>query len=582
MDTVRLPEMGCSGFLIRNTTTTGEPIGVQTAQHCGGVSQGETSNWLAGANGEPIIPYDAAVDVETGDVFGNMTDIGDIGQFALSSPEDRTRDLALGALEDQSIREVSADYPQMSPEEVAALKPGDVIYNSGWPADQVNNPGPRKRQAFAMSVLGTTTVTTTKGDTLNVLIAAVPESADGAECSFGDSGSAGFTVDSDGRPRIIGPLSTFDDFGLVLNHDNPTEAASARLWYENEFGVDLSGYAAVCGFAIGPLSPSTEVTPQVSAPEDPNFDPLTILERRYEADFFNPDFTRQVINGLVVIDGLKNSQYIDRPAVYYDPAQDVTLLAWYDPSAPDNLDIQAFYGSDSLRSIAIYSDNDGQIAPDLISSTGAVTPNEDTWPGSPGFTDTSGLHFGEQHFINPLKNDPATDLSQSTLSVVNGQLSVDLVPNVYHNQEVDDAAATAAFNDPGSIKEIVNGGVTLPIGSESLGTPVDRPYLYLPGDGSAVVGYSTTKDSGQLDTYFYPSLSDPKFYQDAENDPVTVKPVSGPVSFQGDPSGQTDGEYVDATGFGFGKLLTSTPLKPGPTYEVVVGKDGSLRMQPTS
>ncbi|HTB49043.1 MAG TPA: hypothetical protein VK712_03090 [Verrucomicrobiae bacterium] len=589
-NTVYLLPSGCSGFLIRNPA--GQPIGVQTAQHCGAMSQ-QDGDWGTNANGQPTVTFNSPMGVETGDTIDSLTDIGDITELALSAPTDATHDLALGALGDNSMPDVLANYNQMTPAQVAALQPGDVIYNSGWPQFEANNSGPRKREEFAMSVLGTSNITTTKGDNLNVLWAAVPESADGAECSFGDSGSAGFTLDQEGQPLIIGPLSGFDDFGLVLNQNDPAAAASARTYYENEFGVDLTGYSAVCSFDIGPLSTSSEVTAQVVAPEGPEGTPpptpLENLEQQYTADFFNPDFTRQVINGMVVITGLKGSRYIDRPAVYYDPSGDgTTLLAWCgdgDASSPDSLHIQALLGNDALQSVSIYSDNDGQTDPDLINSTGAVAPSNDTQPGTPGFTDANGLHFGIYNTDNPLSNDPATDASQSTLSIVNGQLRVNLVSNPYRNQEADEAAAVTAFNNPNAAKQVINGTVVLPVGSEETGTVINRPYVYYNSDdGSVVVGYSTTKDGGQLDTYYYPSPSDILFYPDSTADPVTVATLTGQVSFQGDPSGQTDGGYVTTYGYSFGQQVVNPPtdLTTGAAYQIVVNADGSLSMAPAT
>lgn len=274
-NTVYLTESGCSGFLIRDAES--QPIGIISAQHCGlEASQGHRSvdangNTTVGFGGEPF-------GVETGDNINSLTKVGNIGEFALDAPGDNTHDQVLGAFKGHSIEDVIANDPQMPPDAIAQLKTGDTIYNSGWPVNQPENSGPMERQEFAMTVLGLETITTISGLTLQVLTAAVPESKDGAECSWGNSGSVAFIPGPNGQPWIIGVASAFNDFGSLYNQGRPEVAAQVKAYYEDKFGVNLNGYAGVCSFSY--LPPSTSIGGEVLAGvySEPSYKPGPVYQ----------------------------------------------------------------------------------------------------------------------------------------------------------------------------------------------------------------------------------------------------------------------------------------------------------------
>lgn len=248
-DVVYLPALRCSGFLIRSEND--EPIGILTAEHCS--LRGIDGRWSKSKTGQTTLSFDQPFIAQTGDTMDNLTTVGEIRQFLLNSRYDTTHDMALGVFDGHTIKEVAARYKQISLPNVYSLKKGDVIYNSGWPVDQPNNPGPLKRQGFAMSVLGSANWAITNGDVLNLLVAAVPVSGpDGTECSWGNSGSAAFIVGPDGKPRIIGTASAFNDFGYLYNKGKPQDATAESNYISSTYNVDMAGYGAVCGFNYEP------------------------------------------------------------------------------------------------------------------------------------------------------------------------------------------------------------------------------------------------------------------------------------------------------------------------------------------
>lgn len=247
---VYLPALGCSGFLIRNQSDVA--VGVLTAQHCSMLaSEGRQST---GSAGEVQLDFGQPVLAQTGNSINGLTTVGEINQFLLNSNNDNTRDEALGAFAGHSIDEVVASYSQMQASNADMLTMGSVIYDSGWPVNQPNNPGSMERQDFAMSVLGPTNWNVSSGEKLDLLLAAAPLTHDGSECSWGASGSGGFVVSPEGKPLLVGPLSAFNDFGTLYNSGNPTAAAEEMSYIQSSFWADMSGYAAVCGFSVEPPS----------------------------------------------------------------------------------------------------------------------------------------------------------------------------------------------------------------------------------------------------------------------------------------------------------------------------------------
>jgi hypothetical protein len=244
----------CSGWVIRDGT--GTPVGILTAKHCGLLpSEGNLST---GSDGQPQVTFSQPVDVYVGDHFGTpattaMTVVGTVTSFYVDPTS--TDDVAVGIFSGQDPMSVVAlaQSELMPADQVAALPEGTVAFEAGFPEYQPRNTGPLAREDFAMSVLGPDvwTVVDLSGNVteqLSVLVAAVPLSPDGSECSQGNSGSALFVVGPEGQPELIGVASAFTDWGDFYNADDPIAAQGVLSEFETKFDVALGGYAAVCGF----------------------------------------------------------------------------------------------------------------------------------------------------------------------------------------------------------------------------------------------------------------------------------------------------------------------------------------------
>lgn len=392
---VYLPVLGCSGILVRNAG--GTPIGIKTAKHC------LKDNWYIDASDQYGLNFDGQpVYAELGDSLDDLTIAGQVTQFAFA-PLDKASDTAFGAFEGQSMDDViaSATSNQMPAEQVDSLPRGTVVYMGSYPQDELNNPGPSKRENFAMHVIGTTTENVAdEGEVLRTLVAAIPESADGAECSWRSSGSEVFTLDASGNRIDIGTQTAFNDFGLLRYKDDPKAGAEERASIEQQFGVDMTGYAGVCYISF--LSPSAAdgmvtanvYTPPPIPPPTPEQLALEQFEETFAADFVDPTYTRKIINGFVQVNEPNGGSYwLDKPAYAYDPATKTLLLAYYGLKGGGStaLSLETFPDG-TMQNVAIYSHDGGITPPDITTtSTGALVPNAD---GSPSFTDANGFNFG--------------------------------------------------------------------------------------------------------------------------------------------------------------------------------------------
>ncbi len=561
---VRWSPIGCSGFLIRNPDN--QPIGMITAQHCGLRATGDYRTVDAGGN--IVLNFGVNVFAETGRDINGLTSAGQIGEFALDAPGDKTMDQAIGAFEGQSIQDVIANVPQMSPIEISQLKTGDVIYSSGWPVDQPENSGSMERQDFAMTVLGTQTITTTDGYTLEVVTAAVPEDKDGAECSWGDSGSVGIKVVA-GQPRIVGVLSGFNDFGLLYHKHDPEQGLALKAYYENKFRVNLDGYAAVCSFAYLPPSASVggEVFANVAGSSgSPETRPATSIEQfeqQYTSDILNnPNSLKQVIDGQVQITGAKGSYAIDKPLITYDAKDDLVFLGWR--GADGNLQLQPFK-QDELGAISIDS-LDGQTPPAMEWFGGSVTPTGD----GAAYVNNKGEVFGQF--------DPSAQLTGPAvdgLAVESGTPELEPVASV-QGEAQDLQAAQAQFNDPSFDRVFVNGTTVLHLDDGS-NIAVQDPYLYYnPADGNMVVGYAD-QFTGQLATVLYGPEASLNFESDEPGTPdfpPNIMPISGNVTFV------SGGDcFIDDQSTVIGQQI---PLSNSAAYTYALKyEDGQLTFEPS-
>ncbi len=247
-NTVLLPDLGCSGSLIRNAS--GEAIGVVTAEHC---RLYDTDNKrVLESDGRYSITFTTPVDTYYGDVMNKLKNAGVVDKFFLPSINDTlgSHDFAFGAFEKHSLSEVMAAYKSMQmsyTDMVSSLKLGDTVYASGWPADQPsNNTGSLKRQELVMSILREprADITTNSPVNLEYLFAVAKSNKDGAVCSPGFSGSMGFIMQN-GIPKSIGVLHAINDFRGLASDDQFLKS------FERGYKVTgINKYGALCSFTF--------------------------------------------------------------------------------------------------------------------------------------------------------------------------------------------------------------------------------------------------------------------------------------------------------------------------------------------
>ncbi|HET7320264.1 MAG TPA: hypothetical protein VFI84_01600, partial [Candidatus Saccharimonadales bacterium] len=454
-NTVYLPWAGCSGSLIRNQA--GEAIGVLTAEHCG-LRDGDDSSPYAkyfhhrvqGSDGQSYLALNTEPVVEVGDNLQSLQPAGKLKQVIVPPKGDTSLDVALGVLDGHTADEVLQAYNanRLSDQDIQNLKLGQDIYLSGWPTYQPNNTGSMERQSFHLAVLGVENVTVTSGETMPMLLAAVPRDKDGATCSFGDSGGEGFIeeahTDSNGLPytirHTVGTLSAFMDHGGDIYWSKQV-ANENTSYYEHKYGAKLSYQGTdgqihnmdICGFAYQPPQPGTngEVVNLVSShAEIPGYSgELTPWDEIVKArDAFNdPNYTRTVIDGSVYIPSGKGPAFwLDNPALYVDASSGAAILESANLVDASHL---ALYYFDKLSDIELYK-HSGDEAPTVLQSTGIPEFQTDANYPSGYFVDQSGLHYG----IELDAGEPAHDGTVYTLTMGKGDVpyatvkSVELTP----------------------------------------------------------------------------------------------------------------------------------------------------------
>jgi hypothetical protein len=385
-NTVYVNSLNCSGFLIRNRD--GEPVGLSTALHCGLLPGNPMRQ--KDESGHAIIKSQREPSVFRGDSMDEFEPVGDLSQILLGSDTDFSHDETVASLEGHDIQEAINNFQQATPQEISQLKKGDVIYNAGYPVDQPRNPDNPHRQEFAMTVLGSVKGwTSDRGEVLDLLIAAVPKNDQGTECSWGNSGSAAFTVSPDGTPKIIGSASLFNDFGLLYNKD--LGRAKAEIDYiQNLFGVDMSDYSAICGFSytipseaenaivspvIGPeatveMPPEDTGKPETPAPlPSPEYDVVGDIEKA-KAAFNDPESDKITMDGLAFLPEGKEGKWIKDAYVYPENDGGVVVLHTETKSGEP---IASFFST--LDQLELYSDRDDDSLP-VHHSTGPVSVGE--------------------------------------------------------------------------------------------------------------------------------------------------------------------------------------------------------------
>ena len=369
-DTVYISS-GCSGSIVRSRL--GEAIGIVTAEHCGLRGFGEHSNTrIAGGDGQNYIVTGAPVEAKTGPDQAHLKSAGVINEFLVPSKNDTSQDIAFGAFTGHTSKEVAEAYNhnKLSAKELSKLNLGDKMYISGWPVDQPKNDGNFERQNFPLSYLGEEIVTTSIGETIHMIWAAVPTSKDGADCSYGDSGGKAFVM-TGVHSRSVGVLSVFIDFtGKLVG--NATNGETVRKNFENNIGVDLSPYDAICGIAtetpsenngaevIKPVNTYAEIPDYHNSVrlENPAFaEPL--IQKAHD-EFFDPNYVKTWVSGAINLDANGKGYWKMNPAIFYDKESGGAVIASFTDNAKDGLELnyvpdfknQKFYGYPELSKIS--------------------------------------------------------------------------------------------------------------------------------------------------------------------------------------------------------------------------------------
>ncbi len=350
-EVVRIPALGCSGFLVRNDE--GDAIGFMTAEHCG-LKAGRHER-VMGTDDKTYMVFPSPVVAQTGDTPDGMEDIGTVAEFAVWPENDYSNDLALAAFEGYTTTEVMEYYRHYTTNQLANLPQGTTINMAGYPSVQPGSNGQLNRQEYSMSALGLTNATTNMGETIEVFVAAVKANGDDAICSNGTSGSEGFTTtlsESDLEvPVSVGTLSIFNDF-RGITYGTPESGEASREYMSNKFSVDLSDYDAICGFAFElPTQenggvPITVVDSYVRVPGYlETLSPHARLAAETREYFYEEGTVHHVLSGAAYIEVVKGGAtsstgiLVENPIILYDPETRVAGVARRDPEYGDGLAI---------------------------------------------------------------------------------------------------------------------------------------------------------------------------------------------------------------------------------------------------
>ncbi len=271
-NTVTIPEQGCSGNLI--TDEHGNDVGVVTASHChlrnSDKPQPITSDfrqWFKNPDGSYYMVAPHPIEVFTGESSNALHQVGEVKEFVLPAPGDKTTDEALGVFKGHTAEEVIKDYDKMviSDSELQALQVGTTAYIEGWPRKQPKSKnGVQQRQTFTGEYAGIINI----GDSMipdeNVAAIVLKANNNETACGAGASGANAAVViqDSTGKfvTRMLGPLSAFVE--LKGNSLASLQQADPSFpWSENKY---------FCGMSLGRLTSSNSVEVSVKQEKSEN------------------------------------------------------------------------------------------------------------------------------------------------------------------------------------------------------------------------------------------------------------------------------------------------------------------------
>ncbi|MDB5170767.1 MAG: hypothetical protein JWO35_461 [Candidatus Saccharibacteria bacterium] len=413
-DAVYIDALGCSGLKLYNLKHV--EVGALTAEHCS--LRGINKPRISSKGGSFSIVMSEKVTGEAGRYNLDRPNKTTYTSAVLPSEYDTTHDFALMIAKGHTADEVmqSAEENMLPAQEIAALKPGDKVYVSGWPNKQDGNKtGSTRRQSFKMHVLGQG-VTRTKGDEeLKVLWSVVPASKDGAICSYGISGSGAFVIRGNKR-RIIGPTSAFFDLtGKFDSKVGPLELKKLlkglKLPTNSVANFEAKTHrkaAALCATAIEPTDfndGGMEVGFVRNEDDIPgHISPETAFKNARRAFFSGAPQT--VVNGVISFynsgvpstGGLKPAQsqhiQIERPVILHDAEHEATIVAGSTPDNPDKLALYYFLDKHLEYIDAQPLDGGSEVS---FTNTSGVPAYEASADESKfgSFVDGNGLHFAQ-------------------------------------------------------------------------------------------------------------------------------------------------------------------------------------------
>lgn len=408
----RLTELGCSAWLIRGAHD--EVDGIITAVHCN-LTDSEAPR-IVGSDKQQYIVERNPIKAQVGERVGHMKTVAVIDEFVLpGTPEypDTNHDLALGVAKGHTAQEVIKDYKRdVLP--IAKLNPGDTLYEGAYPVAQPANGNHMKRQAFRLTVLnkGLKPVGYDKV-AVPMLFASMPATKDGAECSYGASGSVSFAMIR-GKSRPVATLSYFDD--LTGSLGEYTTAPQPRK----------TPIAAICGFSYQLDQPRTGnndwnnfgsiVKTKRTTAEIPGYLTPEQMMDSARRQFENPNIGKTVLNGSLSMPNLKGgpdtpafNKLIERPILFHFSTPATTLIAEADPTEPDNLRINIF--SDlSLGAAQVFSDNPDQNS--FLQTSGPIEYRQSDSANPEGsFIDETQQQFGVQTTHDPDYSKPSYRLA---------------------------------------------------------------------------------------------------------------------------------------------------------------------------
>lgn len=328
-DTVYIAGLGCSGMLIRNDERVA--IGAATAEHCG--LRTENLARYSDENLNLYVERYGPLVVSSGDTIDSLVPEGTVSAMVVPKDYDYTEDVAILSFEGNDPMAV---YEAFNTDARNSLQQGDTAYLSGWPLDQDHNNGNFDRQTWPMTYLGNMPLSVTSGEYFSdASIFVMKSNEDGAECSFGASGS--IAVDAEGNP--LGVLAAFNEFTPDTWVIDQQEGDWIRKDLEREFNVSLVGYDVFCGFVGKPHESAVEVVEVHTTDESvaDSYEATNMEELVSDAftDFYNVDVPNVYINGLIELTQSKKSGGSGEKIVVSNPfiksdGNGNTVLYWLD------------------------------------------------------------------------------------------------------------------------------------------------------------------------------------------------------------------------------------------------------------